>query len=396
MSVFARIEAFNKHRIPHLRQQKYLAMSQNPFVFFRGTCHLFYQDWPVAGPLDDAPLAWLCGDLHLENFGTFKGNSGQTYFDLNDFDEAALAPCTWDLTRFLTSILVAGNTLGLGPKKAELLCRTALQAYAQALAAGRAEWVDRAIAGGMIGELLQALGSRKRVDLLNKRTVLKDGKRQLKLDGVRLEAVSDAEREAVTAVIADYAATQPEAKFFKVLDCAFRIAGTGSRGLRRYAILVRGHGSPDENYLLDLKQAVPSALTPWLRWPQPLWASEAHRVIAVQHRVQAMSPAFSTPLMMEGEAYVLRALQPLEDRLDLAAWNKDFARLEAVTNTMARLLAWGQLRSSGRQGSACADELIAFGSNPRWQQPVMDYACHYAGQVVTDWESFVAHSKKSA
>jgi len=26
----------------------------------------------------------------------------------------------------------------------------------------------------------------------------------------------------------------------------------------------------------------------------------------------------------------------------------------------------------------------------------MEYACNYAGQVVKDWESFVAHLKKSS
>jgi len=270
--------------------------------------------------------------------------------------------------------------MGLGPKQAEALCREAIQTYSKALTNGHPAWVDRAIATGMIGDLLQALGSRKRVDLLNHRTVVKDGKRHPKLDGVHLEAVTDEVRDEVAALIGEYAATQPDPKFFKMIDCCFRIAGTGSRGLRRYAIIVRGHGSPDENYLLDLKQAAPSSLGPY-----------PHRVIAVQHRAQAMSPAFSTPLMMGGEPYVLRALQPIEDRLDLASWNKDYSRLEAVVNTMARLQAWDQLRSSGRQGSANADSLIAFGQSTHWHGPVLDYACHYATQVVADWENFVAH-----
>ena len=37
--------------------------------------------------MNRAPLAWLSGDLHPENFGTFRGGDGAVYFDV-----AARAP----------------------------------------------------------------------------------------------------------------------------------------------------------------------------------------------------------------------------------------------------------------------------------------------------------------
>jgi uncharacterized protein (DUF2252 family) len=52
--------------------------------------------------------------------------------------------------------------------------------------------------------------------------------------------------------------TQPNPAFYEVLDVARRIAGTASLGIDRYVILIHGKGSPDRNYLLDLKQALPS------------------------------------------------------------------------------------------------------------------------------------------
>ncbi|MGH9847817.1 MAG: DUF2252 family protein [Blastocatellia bacterium] len=102
--VVARIQQFNEGRNPRLLQLKYRAMQTDAFVFLRGACHLFYEDWPQAAPLNDAPLVWSCGDLHLENFGSYQGENRLVYFDINDFDEAVLAPCTWDLARFLTSV----------------------------------------------------------------------------------------------------------------------------------------------------------------------------------------------------------------------------------------------------------------------------------------------------
>jgi hypothetical protein len=61
---------YNAGREPERLAMKYQAMRQEAFSFMRGTCHLYYQDWPATDKqLNDAPLAWICGDLHLENFG---------------------------------------------------------------------------------------------------------------------------------------------------------------------------------------------------------------------------------------------------------------------------------------------------------------------------------------
>src|SRR5215217_2823951 len=110
-NVVERIRAFNSTRNPQMVQLKYKAMRRDAFTFLRGTSHLFYEDWPTHSPLDNAPAVWICGDLHMENFGSYKGANRLTYFDINDFDEAALAPVAWDLARFVTSVIVAAHTL---------------------------------------------------------------------------------------------------------------------------------------------------------------------------------------------------------------------------------------------------------------------------------------------
>ncbi|HAN57343.1 MAG TPA: DUF2252 domain-containing protein, partial [Betaproteobacteria bacterium] len=63
---------------------KYRNLRSNPFVFLRGTCHLFYDRLPRDRVLDRAPLTWICGDLHIENFGSYKGDNRLVYFDMND------------------------------------------------------------------------------------------------------------------------------------------------------------------------------------------------------------------------------------------------------------------------------------------------------------------------
>src|SRR5256885_12838885 len=140
MRVAERIYRYNAGRDPQLLQRKYARLATDPFVFLRGTCHLFYADWHGGRRLDTAPRAWICGDLHLENFGSYKGDNRLTYFDLADFDEAVLAPCTWDLARFLTSVLVGAHILQIEARLALALCTVFLQAYTAALVDGKARW----------------------------------------------------------------------------------------------------------------------------------------------------------------------------------------------------------------------------------------------------------------
>lgn len=386
-SVAERIRAFNAGRDPERLDLKYKGMAKGPFSFLRGTCHLFYQDWPARSPLNSGPLAWLCGDLHLENFGTYKGDNRLEYFDINDFDEAVLAPCTWDVTRLVTSAIVGARSLGWSRKETRDLCATHLTAYGTTLAEGRARWVERETAEGMVRDLLDGLRDRTQRQLLDKLTADEGGVRAFRY-GKRALPILERDRKRVTRFIRAFAATQPHPSFFRVRDVARRIAGTGSLGVERYVVLVEGRGSPDNNALLDLKIAQPSALGPYVRVSQPKWRSAAERVVTVQQRLQAASPALLVALPFDAKSYVLRALQPEEDRLGLEAAHNKPRRLRAALETMGQVTAWAHLRASGRQGAAVAADFIAFGRSTRWHRSIVGYAEKYSRQIKHDWKTF--------
>ena len=387
-----RIITYNDGRDPARLRRKYAAMRADAFAFLRGTCHLFYEDWPPTSPLNEAPQTWICGDLHLENFGSYKGDNRLTYFDLTDFDEAVLAPCTWDLARFLTSVWVGAHILQIEARLALALCTVFLQAYTAALVDGKARWVERATARGMVRDLLRGLRKRRRAVFLDSRTEWQGRKRRLRLDGKRALPVDDQDRTKVAGFMRRFAATQADPTFFQVRDVARRIAGTGSLGLERYVILVHGRSDPDENFLLDLKWEPGSALAPYVPALQPGWPHEAERVVAIQQRVQAITPAFLQTVTIGARSYVLRELLPSQDRLHLAHWHGQSRRLEQVLDVMGKLVAWGHLRSGGRQGSATSDTLITFASQAAWQQPLLEYAISYSAQVVHDWQRFCEES----
>ncbi len=388
-----RIAAYNVGRDPERLRIKYSKMAQSPFSFIRGTAHLYYDKLAEIGPFGQAPLAWNCGDLHFENFGSYKGDNRLVYFDINDFDEAALAPCVWDLERLLTSILMGGRTLDLDHSQTATLCHACVDGYAGALASAKSCWIERETASGLIGKLLDGLKRRNRIDLLNRRTQGGGTKRRIIVDGKKALRATDEQRDQVSRSMSTFAAAQENPGFFRVLDVARRIAGTGSLGLDRFVILVRGKHSPDGYHLLDLKEARPSALSAHLVVQQPRWTSEADRVVSVQRRMQAVSQALLDSLTENGKSYVLRDLQPSEDRIRLTDWNGHLRRLEEVIASMGRLLAWAQLRSSGREGSATADDLMKFGRNTAWKADAIHAASRLAKEMTEMWHDFRSASR---
>jgi len=395
--VVAAIRTCNAGRDPERLAMKYAKMAQSPFIFLRGACHLFYPALPDTPLFRRAPLAWSCGDLHFENFGSYKGDNRLVYFDINDFDEAALAPASWDLLRLLTSIRSGADDLHVTGQEALAVSQSCVDAYRQALVKGKPLWVEAETSSGLIKDLFNNLQNTKRVDFLNKRTVLKDGHRHFKPDGVKALPASAEQKQRVAAFMKDFASRQPDPKFFTVLDIARRIAGTGSLGVERFAILVEGKGSPDGNYLLDLKEARPSALAPSLASlgiAQPAWPDEASRVVACQQRMQAIDHAFLQPVDLAGLPCILRGLQATEDRVAIGEWGKKLDRLKDVVATMGRILAWDQLRAAGRSGAAGADALIDFAQAGDWVEEILGAAKAMSELNRQQWQIFGEALKK--
>src|SRR6185295_16792275 len=196
-SVVERVRRFNAGRDPERLALKYRIMRTSAFAFLRGTCHLFYARLPEVPLFGAAPLTWICGDLHLENFGSYKGDNRLVYFDLNDFDESVLAPCTWDLVRVVTSILVGGESIGLDASQERALARRFLDAYVTAIEDGKARWVERETAQGLVRRLLERARLRKRKAFLDGRTVLVRRRRKIRADGKRALPVTEKQRTRI-------------------------------------------------------------------------------------------------------------------------------------------------------------------------------------------------------
>ncbi len=386
--VWNSIQLFNHQRDPQLLLRKYAQMRNDAFNFFRGSCHLFYQDLPIESSLNLAPATWICGDLHLENFGTYKGDDRQIYFGINDFDESVLAPFSWDIARFLTSIHLAVDSWSLVKTDQNKLARIYLDSYLNTLRSGQIKAIDEDNTQGIVADLIKTLSHRKRRDLLDERTELIKDDRQLKIDDRKILKISQQKYQQVGQIIDKWAQSQTNPAFFEVLDIGFRVAGTGSLGLDRYLILIAGKGAPDQNYLLDFKLQLDSSLQPYLQTAQPKWLNSATRVMTAQQLVQPSPPAILAVIEFNQVSYLIRELQPTQDKIDFKSSKIGQLQFKQLINTLGKVTAFAHLHGSGKLGAVSSQALIDFGARLDWQSEVLNYASHYAQQVQVDYQSF--------
>jgi len=115
---------------------KHEAMSEAAFPFLRATFYRWMELWPRVSPsLNKAPSVLAVGDLHVDNFGTWRDAQGRLTWGINDFDEAFPLPYTFDLVRLATSALleIRSEHLAISEEKA---CRAILAGYRESLSAG--------------------------------------------------------------------------------------------------------------------------------------------------------------------------------------------------------------------------------------------------------------------
>jgi uncharacterized protein (DUF2252 family) len=359
-SVFARIEAFHRGRDPERIRRKYRRLLPNPWEFFQGTAFLFYQDWPTDSPLNEAPPAWLCGDLHPQNVGSFKGGDNDlTYFDIDDFDEGALGPCAWDLTRLLTSIFVARSVLRITGDQALLIGRAVLDAYAAALVHDNALWIERKTARGIVRRLMRQVARRGPQDLLEELCNSNGKQCYLRITQKKLGKVPRSECKAITQCLTSGRGL-PLGHRYQVFDIARRFSGRGALDMKRYLVLAGKRSHPEQRIVLELKEARPSALGSVVPTLQPSWSSEAERIVRIQRWVQAVPPGLVEPMTCGPRSYVLRisTVRRRPGRLISDCWTPERYPTTYGDGGTAKRVGTTEERSGIGSGIACGPSAI--------------------------------------
>jgi len=112
---------------------KHSNMKAAAFPFLRATYYRWAQLWPEVCPnLANAPRVLAVGDLHVDNFGTWRDMEGRLIWGVNDFDEAYPLAYTNDLVRLAVSAHLAGDA-GHVSLQQEETCDAILEGYREGL-----------------------------------------------------------------------------------------------------------------------------------------------------------------------------------------------------------------------------------------------------------------------
>lgn len=339
-------------REPRLFARKVARMKASSFGFLRGSAPLFYEILAgrpklAAGPRGEG---WIAGDLHLENFGAYRcgapheAGHGDVSFDVNDFDDAIRGPHRIDVLRLLTSTLLAARDAGADGTRS-LECADALLAgYAHGMREKTPPDVPAAVE-----RLLERARLRTRGHLLASRTVGTGDARRFLRGGERYHDVAPRLAKRASRVFIDWARGAAKAHSLDVttlapLDVAFRVAGTGSLGVQRLAILVRGKGGKDGAWIFEIKEEGTPSATALLGAPR---MKPAARVVAAMRACQARPPQLLGAVELEGRSMLLRRLTPQEDKLSLAAITRD--EVLPAANYLGSLAAHAHQRGASKK-----------------------------------------------
>ncbi len=396
----------NVGRMPELLPIGHGRMAASAFSFYRGSAGLMAHDLvgcPVTG-LD----AQICGDAHAANFGLYGTPSGRIIIDINDFDETVRGPWEWDLKRLATSLVLAGRTgSNVGDKASRKAARDSAKAYRKAwknlaaqpfvdswAALGDEDTIAEAEAEALFDDFQEAADEAARntsEKVARKNTErLDDGTWRFVAKPPVLTPVSEEVRQAVFDALPAYYGTlrrssQPLAQRYRPRDVAMRVVGTGSVGMRAYVVLMEGN--EDEALILQVKQAGPSALAPYLPDHGPS-GGEAHevvghveghaeRIVLGARRVQAETDQLFGWADVAGTPYIVRQFRNRKGSIDASLLTAD--HLDDYARLVGALLA--------RAHSRTLDPRVMDGylrKGKEFDEALADFATTYAAQVETD------------
>lgn len=407
VQVQEQIKRFNSGLPESDRALKFEKMAQSPFIFYRGSSHLYWydvsRDWRISlfGGRPESQI-WLQGDAHIYNFGALHDHQSRIYFGMDDFDDAVVADYQFDLWRLAASMVLdlqerefySDEQVDQAVKKLGNRYITTVAEVGPDCPAIRIE-----CAPNPIRKFLQKVHEKNtRERMLSKWT--QDGFRSFDHQHEKLEAVEDDLFLKIKAAVDDYHQTRiPEVETVpKVLDVARRTqAGTGSLGSRRYYVLMEGT-CPQDNVILDIKQQREPASVDVMplqeqQWYRETFTHEGRRHADAYRAIAEHPDSWLGWLSLEGQLYSVRERSPFK---------KDYPAHKLSAEEYLKMAAvWGEvLGREHARGAFCVQEPASRFSDfirgeilpqkKAFVRLLRAVAPHYARCVQQDWQVFCA------
>jgi hypothetical protein len=283
---------------------KHHLMAQDAFCFLRATFYRWMQLFPALCPKTNAaPSLLAVGDLHVENYGTWRDAEGRLVWGINDFDEAFPLPYTIDLVRLATSahLAIALGGLSLVPDNS---CAAILEGYSKGLESGGEPFV-LAEKHPLLREAVTSHG------------------RDPTLFWEKFAALPSVKPVPPKVTRLLKAAMPERGLAFRV---AHRRAGLGSLGRERFTALADWRGG---KIAREAKALLPSACA----WAAGVLNDEIYYMRIVGNAVRAPDPFLAVQ-----EGWVLRRLSPYCSRIELSQMPRGHDE-EKLLRAMGRELA---------------------------------------------------------
>ncbi len=399
----------NAGRLPELVRLRFARMLADPFSFYRGSAAVMAAD--LAASPSTGIEVMCCGDAHVSNFGIYAAPHRSIVFDLNDFDEAAVAPAEWDVKRLITSAIVGGRHAGYPAKPIRRCVEQALVGYQTSLQAMLEEMdvLDRyylrveperdveKVSKGMLG-VIQKTTSRARTRTSARvfkqiTEIGPDGTPRLREAPPVLQHVDEDTEAPLVESVQEYLAAVPAdvallLSHFRITDVALRVVGVGSVGTRCYLVILVGpNGTP---LILQIKEATRSVLDEYGGWRQPdtLTAAvdakgQGVRVIDGQRILQAMSDVFLGTTRKDSRDYYVRQFHDMKGTIDTEGMS--------ASTFGEYVVACAVLLARAHSQSANASILRGYvGTNDTVHDAVAEWSYAYADKSLDDFHQLRA------
>jgi hypothetical protein len=323
-------------------EEKHSRMDRTAFEFLRATFYRWVQLWPEECPdLADAPALLGIGDLHLENFGTWRDSEGRLIWGLNDLDEAHPVAYTSDVVRLATSAVLAVRRRELRIS-ARMACDAILEGY------------EGSIEGG--GQPI----------------VLAERRRWLRRIAIRqLEEPQEFWGEFTSAETArgklPHGALRtllPTGVHYRVIA---RTAGIGSLGRPRFVAIAEWGGA---KIAREAKALIPSAA---------VWASDSKSDLTFIADLQSRAIRIPDPFYLVADKWVVRRLAPDCTKIEMSNLPK-----QGYEAKLLRAMGW-------ETGNVhLANDMAAVGKDLRGREKgwLLNAADHMADVVIKDWRAW--------
>lgn len=390
-------------------------MSISPFNFYRGTAHLFYADmkrYPSEFINEKTGRVWIQGDLHIENFGTYKDSKGNIVYDVNDYDECYLAPFVWDVWRAAVSIILFIRQQQLIDIPEKIFVKEYTRAFYEKIsqfaedASERDFKIDIEHCEGHVKKILEEAQSVSRPDFLNGMTEIYRGIRRFKFNEIQKPLSTEYRNKIVSLFYEQYIPSIPLSKLHDLdyysiqsIDMVeFNGVGIGSAGQKMFTFLIRGESdSADDDIVIITKIAKPSVVMPYVKpnlFPEDYIKNQAKRCVLGQRAMQVNADPLLGHYEYNENHFYSCELSPCEKSVNLKEIHSSkelLLVLRQMGHATAKIHAISDRDADASLVPYSADKEIAkaiAGKEERFLTEVCNFAVDYADIVEGDYRIF--------